>query len=136
MPHAKKDRGFYGGSHWTAAGSEAPRRFWMATYFAKAVSPLRSATAIQNPVRPSHPLPEGLWRQAFRQQSVWLRAVKLGLTVGLLQAAINQGDHWVRGEVDKVVILKSIVSPLIGFTLVLFSAAQTWVQRTLEQTNS
>jgi len=77
-----------------------------------------------------------LWREALRQRSVWLRAVKLGLTVGFLQAAINQGDHWVRGELNFVVILKSIVSPLIGFTLVLFSAAQTWVQRTLEQSNS
>jgi len=74
-----------------------------------------------------------LWRQAFRQRSVWLRAVKLGLTVGLLQATINQGDHWLRGEFSKVVIIKAIVSPLIGFTLVLISAAQTWVERTLEQ---
>ncbi|TAK98501.1 MAG: hypothetical protein EPO07_11955 [Verrucomicrobia bacterium] len=74
-----------------------------------------------------------LWRQAFRQRSVWLRAVKLGLTVGFLQATINQGDHWLRGEFSHVVVIKSIVSPLIGFTLVLFSAAQTWVHRSLEQ---
>jgi len=41
---------------WTAAGSEAPRRFRMASalqeliaaWLAKAVSPLRSATAVQN----------------------------------------------------------------------------------------
>ena len=92
---------------------------------------------------PARPMPaeigarkRELRAQALRQRSVWLRAVKLGLTVGFLQAAINQGDHWVRGEIDSVVILKSIVSPLIGFTLVLFSAAQTWVQRTLEQSNS
>jgi len=77
-----------------------------------------------------------LWALAFRQRSVWLRACKLGLSVGFLQATINQGDHWVRGEVDKTVLLKSIVSPLIGFTLVLFSAAETWVQRTLEQTSA
>jgi len=51
---------------------------------------------------------------AFRQRSVWLRAVKLGLTVGLLQATINQGDHWLRGEITRAVIIKSIVSPLIG----------------------
>ncbi len=74
-----------------------------------------------------------LWRQAFCQRSVWLRAVKLGLTVGFLQATINQGDHWLRGEFSRVVILKSIVSPLIGFSLVLFSAVQTWVHRSLEQ---
>ena len=74
-----------------------------------------------------------LWRVAFRQRSVWLRAVKFGLTVGLLQATINQGDHWLRGEFSHSVIIKTIVSPLIGFTLVLFSAAETWVQRTIEQ---
>ena len=64
---------------------------------------------------------------------MWLRAVKLGLTVGLLQATINQGDHWLRGELNRAVIIKSVVSPLIGFTLVLVSAAETWVQRTIEQ---
>ena len=74
-----------------------------------------------------------LWRMAFQQRSVWLRALKLGLTVGLLQASINQGDHWLSGRVDHIVIIKSIVSPLIGFTLVLVSAAETWVQRTIEQ---
>ncbi len=77
-----------------------------------------------------------LWRCALRQRSVWLRAVKLGLTTGLLQAAVNQGDHWLSGAVDRAVILKTIVSPLIGFTLVLVSATETWVQRTIEQNNS
>ena len=71
-----------------------------------------------------------LWSQAFRQPSVWRRAVRLGLSVGLLQATINQGDHWLSGAVDGTVLLKSIISPLIGFTLVLFSAAETWVHRT------
>ena len=74
-----------------------------------------------------------LWSGAFRQRSVWMRAVKLGLTVGLLQAIINQGDHWLSGQIDQRVVLKSIVSPLIGFSLVLISAAQTWVHRTREQ---
>ena len=71
-----------------------------------------------------------LWSQAFRQRSVWARAVRLGLSVGFLQATINQGDHWVSGAVDRTVLLKSIISPLIGFTLVLVSAAETWVHRT------
>ncbi len=74
-----------------------------------------------------------LWAQAFRQRSVWLRAVRLGLSVGFLQAVVNQGDHWMTGAVDGTVLLKSIVSPLIGFALVLVSAAETWVQRTEEQ---
>ena len=73
-----------------------------------------------------------LWRQALSQSSVWLRALKLGFTTGLLQAAVNQGDRWLAHSVDHTVIIKTIVSPLIGFTLVLFSAAATWVERTLE----
>ena len=83
---------------------------------------------------PSHPATRrALWSLAFRQRSVWLRAVKLGLTVGLLQAVINQGDHWLAHAVDGRVLAKSIISPLIGFTLVLFSAAATWVERTTER---
>ena len=74
-----------------------------------------------------------LWLQALSQRSVWLRALKLGFTTGLLQAAVNQGDRWLGHSVDHLVIFKTIVSPLIGFTLVLFSAAATWVERTLEQ---
>ncbi len=79
-----------------------------------------------------------LWRLAFRQRSVWLRACKLGLTVGCLQAIVNQGDVWLRHAADATVVVKTLVSPLIGFTLVLVAAAQTWVQRTstLEQTKS
>ena len=74
-----------------------------------------------------------LWLQALSQRSVWLRALKLGFTTGLLQAAVNQGDRWLGHTVDHVVMVKTIVSPLIGFTLVLLSAAATWVERTLEQ---
>ena len=98
------------------------------------------AAQSEEPLRPSRPLREAcresnraLWRQAFAQRSVWLRALKLGLTVGLLQATINQGDRWLSHSIDKTVLVKSVVSPLIGFTLVLVSAAQTWVERTSNQ---
>ena len=86
-----------------------------------------------NPMTPASSRRE-LWAQALGQRSVWLRALKLGFTTGLLQAAVNQGDRWLAHTADQIVILKTIVSPLIGFTLVLFSAAATWVERTLEQT--
>ena len=75
--------------------------------------------------------PRALWAQALRQRSVWARAVRLGLSVGFLQAVVNQGDHWFSGAVDQTVLLRSIISPLIGFTLVLVSAAETWVHRTV-----
>ncbi len=74
-----------------------------------------------------------LWRQAMGQRSVWLRALTLGCTTGLLQTAVNQGDRWLGHTVDGTVLAKSIISPLIGFMLVLVSAAQTWVHRSLEQ---
>lgn len=75
-----------------------------------------------------------VWQQAIRQRSVWLRALKLGLPVGLLQAVINQADVWWRHDVTAAVVIKTIVSPLIGFALVFVSAAATWAQKTLNKT--
>jgi hypothetical protein len=75
----------------------------------------------------------GLWKQAFQQRAVWLRALKLGFTTGCVQAAVNQGDVWLRHAVTTEVIAKTIVSPLIGFILVLVAAAETWVQKSSEQ---
>jgi len=74
----------------------------------------------------------GLWRQAFQQRAVWLRALKLGFTTGCVQAAVNQGDVWLHHAVTAEVLAKTIASPLIGFTLVLVAAAETWVQKSSE----
>jgi hypothetical protein len=74
-----------------------------------------------------------LWKTAFRQPSVWRRASTWGVAAGILQAAINQGDFWLHHSVNVMVVAKTVASPLISFSLVLFSAAQTWVHRTLEQ---
>ena len=74
-----------------------------------------------------------LWQMALRQPSVWRRALKLGFTTGLLQAAVNQGDVWLHHAQTTETVLKTIASPLIGFTLVLVAAAETWVQKTSEQ---
>ncbi len=74
-----------------------------------------------------------LWQHALRQSSVWRRALKLGFTTGLLQAAVNQGDVWLHHAQTTETVLKTIVSPLSGFTLVLVAAAETWVQKTWEQ---
>jgi hypothetical protein len=49
----------------------------------------------------------------------WKRAVKLGLTVGLLQVAINQGEFWLRHAVDAAVVFKSVLTPLVTFTVAL-----------------
>ena len=86
----------------------------------------------ENSLRPSRPLREelrlrkrALWAQALSQRSVWLRACKLGLSAGLLQAAVNQGDRWIYHTVDSTVIIKSIVSPLdwLPLGMVLFLGA-------------
>ncbi len=70
-----------------------------------------------------------LWSRALARRSVWSRALRMGLTVGLLQAAINQGDVWAHGSVTAGVVVKTILSPLVGFTLVLLAAASASVER-------
>ena len=69
-----------------------------------------------------------LWRRALLQGSVWKRALRLGLSAGLIQATINQGDAWARGAVGPAVVAKSIASPLVGFLLVLVASAATCVE--------
>ncbi len=73
-----------------------------------------------------------LWLLALRERGGWARAVKFGLTTGLLQGAVNQGVHRLRHKVGMTVIAKTIMSPLMGLTLGLFTSAATWVQNTLE----
>jgi hypothetical protein len=77
-------------------------------------------------------LRRALWGKALRQRDVWGRALKIGFGVGLLQAAVNQGDIWLRDTVSAGVIVKTLASPLISLLLVLFTSAATWVQKTLE----
>jgi hypothetical protein len=59
--------------------------------------------------------------------------LKFGLSVGLLQAAVNQGDLWLHHDTDLRVIAKTIASPMISFALVLFTSAATWAQQSRKQ---
>ncbi len=70
----------------------------------------------------------GLYWQACRQPAVWSRAAKLGLVVGFIQVSLNQGDHWLRHEVDAVIVAKSILSPLLSFGIAFASAVATHVE--------
>ena len=79
------------------------------------------------------PQRHSLWRAAFCQRSVWLRALRLGTPVGLLQAAINQGDVWLQHQATWVTVVKTLASPAISTALVLVSAAATWEQKTEEE---
>jgi len=64
------------------------------------------------------------WR-ALTERAVWVRAAKLGLVVGFIQVALNQGDHWLHGEVTRVVLLKSAASLLFAILVVLLASAST-----------
>ena len=64
--------------------------------------------------------------------SIWGRAAALGLSVGMLQVIINQGDVWLEHEATTLTVVKSVVSPLITSSVALASAAATWVERRKE----
>jgi hypothetical protein len=70
-----------------------------------------------------------LWRIAFRQRSVWARGAKLGLSVGVLQAVLNQGDVWLAHHETVGTVVKTILSPLVTFSVALVSAAATQVEK-------
>ena len=66
----------------------------------------------------------------MRDRRVWRPTLFLGLPVGLLQAALNQGDHWWHHQVDTTVLTKSILSPLLSCTIAFVSAVATRGTRT------
>jgi hypothetical protein len=67
--------------------------------------------------------------EAFRQRSVWARAALIGLPVGCLQALLNQGDVWWQHHANGLVLAKTILSPLVTFSVALVSCAATWVEK-------
>ncbi len=69
-----------------------------------------------------------LWRQTLRQGGVWRRSLIIGSIVGALQVVVNQGDHWWHMQVDGVLVLKTLTTPLIAMSVALFSAAGSYVQ--------
>ncbi len=76
-----------------------------------------------------------MWR-AFTTRAVWLRAAKLGVPVGLVQVALNQGDHWLNHEITAGVVLKSILSPLLSFAIAFVSAVATHSENLPRSTSS
>ncbi len=62
---------------------------------------------------------------ACRDVSVWRRAAKLGLPVGVAQVVLNQGDIWLAGAVTFTVVAKSVLSPTLSFLIAFVSAAST-----------
>lgn len=76
---------------------------------------------------------QSLWMQAFAQASVWRRAAVVGLPIGVLQAVINQGDVWLRHEQTVGTVIKTLISPLVTFSVALISAAGVWVEEQRRQ---
>ena len=67
---------------------------------------------------------------AWRDARVWHRTLMLGLPIGLLQAALNQGDHWWRHDVNALVLTKTILSPLLSCSIAFASAVAARATRT------
>lgn len=61
-------------------------------------------------------------RAALLDPVVWSRTLTIGLPVGLLQVAINQGDAWLTGAITAGVIAKSILSPAVSCAIAFTSA--------------
>lgn len=62
---------------------------------------------------------------AFLNPVVWSRTLKIGLPIGLLQVAINQGDAWLTGALSVAVILKSLLTPTVSCAIAFCSALST-----------
>ena len=67
---------------------------------------------------------------ALGSRDVWLRAAPIGLVVGLSQAALHQGTHWVHGQITSEVVVKTVLSPLISLGVSIFSAAAVHARHT------
>ncbi|HYP15594.1 MAG TPA: hypothetical protein VEQ65_00165 [Opitutus sp.] len=78
----------------------------------------------------------GRYLAACRDAQVWRRTLALGLPVGLLQATLNQGDHWWHHQVDGLVVAKTILSPLLSCSIAFASAVATHAARNLELSSS
>jgi nitrate/nitrite transport system permease protein len=72
------------------------------------------------------------WRASLTRRGTWRRGLTLGLPVGFLQVTVNQGDIWLRGAADVVVVMKSIASPLIAVGIAVASAAWAEAKRSSE----
>ncbi|MFA6288737.1 MAG: hypothetical protein WC661_15245 [Opitutaceae bacterium] len=64
-------------------------------------------------------------REACLAAIVWRRAALLGVPVGVMQATLNQGDHWMAGVFTAAVVAKSILSPCLSFSIAYVSAVLT-----------
>jgi hypothetical protein len=65
------------------------------------------------------------WRQILAVPTLWWRAARIAVPVGLVQVMINQGDHLFRGEITPAVVAKSLLTPTVTFLVAFVSAVLT-----------
>ena len=63
--------------------------------------------------------------RALGEPAIRQRALRLGSLVGLVQVALHQGDHWLRGEVTALIVLKSAASVAFAIFVVLLASVST-----------
>ena len=68
--------------------------------------------------------------------ATWLRTVRLGLVVGLVQVALNQGDHWLSGHITVRLVAKSISLILFAMLVVLVASASARAESLREAPSS
>lgn len=69
-----------------------------------------------------------LWSAALTSWTVWRRSLTIGLLVGLVQIAVNQGDVWWRLQISSTLIWKTLATPMIATSVALFSSAGAYVE--------
>lgn len=99
------------------------------TAFPNGPAPERAARLVRRSGRHCAPVRMQPWLRAFCQRAVWTRALAVGLPIGCLQAVINQGDLWWQQRADGVVLVKTLLSPFITFSVAWLSAAATWIEQ-------
>lgn len=70
-----------------------------------------------------------LWKQTLTMRWIWIRSLKIGACVGLLQVMIHQGDVVLQQGISWALVMKSIVSPILAFAVAFYATASTQVDR-------
>jgi len=66
------------------------------------------------------------WLETLAARTLWWRAARIAVPVGLLQDCINQGDHWLKGDFSTIVVAKSLLTPWVTLAVAFVSAALTY----------
>jgi hypothetical protein len=75
--------------------------------------------------------------RAFTVRTVWRKAFLVGVPVGALQIAVNQGDLWLgvvagHRSLAASVVVKTLLSPFISVGVAWVAAAAAWADRARE----